>query len=294
MPRGIVGAMIGGLTAEKRGEVLDGFIRAAIDAGEAIMAVYGSDFAVTIKSDASPVTEADAAAEAIILTALAALLPDIPVIAEEEVAAGRVPRIDGTFLLVDPLDGTKEFVERRGDFTVNIALVEDSAPTLGVVYAPVERRLYAGDAAAGIAWTAKVGEDGVIGLRETMRVRPLPTGGLSAVASRAHCSAETDAYLAQFTIADRVSRGSSLKICMVARGQADLYPRLAPTCEWDIAAGDAILRAAGGRLNAPEGAPMRYGKSRFFNVGFVAAGGFDPPPIAPFLALDQGARKKAH
>jgi 3'(2'), 5'-bisphosphate nucleotidase len=286
--------MIGGLTQEKRGEAIEGFARAAIEAGEAIMAVYNSDFAVTIKSDASPVTEADAAAEAIILKVLAALLPDIPVIAEEEVSAGRIPDVDGTFLLVDPLDGTKEFVDRRGDFTVNIALVENAVPTLGVVYAPVERRLYTGDTETGVAWTALVGEGGVIGPREAMRVRPLPTGGLSAVASRAHCSAETDAYLAQFTVADRVSRGSSLKICMVARGEADIYPRLAPTCEWDIAAGDAVLRAAGGRLNAPDGAPMRYGKPRFFNIGFVAAGGFDPPPIAPFMALDQAVPKKAY
>ncbi len=270
----------------ERKALLDGMVDAAIRAGAAIMAVYDRDFTVVLKSDASPVTDADAAAEAIILAALAELAPDIPVIAEEEVAAGRIPETDDCFLLVDPLDGTKEFVRRNGDFTVNIALIEDHAPSLGVVFAPVERRLYAGDVAYGVAWQAIVGDDGRIGPATPLRIRQTPPDGLDVVASRSHSTQETDAYLDQFDVTTRVSRGSSLKLCLVAEGAADLYPRLAPTMEWDIAAGDAVLRAAGGTVFAPDGAPMRYGKPRFFNPGFVAAGAIAPPPIAPFLRLE--------
>jgi 3'(2'),5'-bisphosphate nucleotidase len=254
-----------------------------VRAGAAIMAIYETDFAVASKEDSSPVTEADAAGEAIILESLARLAPDIPVIAEEEVSAGRIPATDGQFFLVDPLDGTKEFIQRRGDFTVNIALIEDLSPSLGVVYAPVDRRIYVGDVLAGTAWSALVDADGAIGPQAPIRIRKSPAEGIAAVASRSHGSAETEAYLDQFNVASRVSRGSSLKICMVAAGEADLYPRLAPTCEWDIAAGDAVLRAAGGRLDAPDGEPMRYGKVKFFNVGFVAAGDVVAPPVGPFL-----------
>ncbi|WP_294391791.1 3'(2'),5'-bisphosphate nucleotidase CysQ [uncultured Sphingomonas sp.] len=269
--------------ARDRDLLLANLAAACVEAGEAIMAVYATDFAVVFKDDASPVTEADQRAEAIILKALAWLLPGIPVIAEEEVAAGNIPATDGRFLLVDPLDGTKEFVGKRGDFTVNVALIEDHAPALGIVYAPVERRLFMGDVARQCAWSAVVSEDGRIGERQPIAVRMRPAGGLAAVASRSHNSPATEAYLDQFDVASRVSRGSSLKICMVAAGEADLYPRLAPTCEWDIAAGDAVLRAAGGRLDGPDGRPMVYGKPDFFNTGFVAAGDVDAPPIAPFL-----------
>jgi len=267
-----------------RNELLQGLARAAVAAGAAIMAIYDSDFAVETKSDSSPVTAADAAGEAVILEALAKLAPDIPVVAEEEAAAGRIPDTDGHFFLVDPLDGTKEFINRNGDFTVNIALIEDHAPSLGVVFTPVEGRLFVGDVRAGIAWTASVDAHGVIGAPEPLRIRAAPAEGLAAVASRSHNSPATEAYLDQFDVASRVSRGSSLKICMVACGEADLYPRLAPTMEWDIAAGDAVLRAAGGTLSAPDGNPMPYGKPRFFNSGFVAAGDVTTPPIAPFLA----------
>lgn len=266
-----------------RARLLMALAETCVRAGEAILEVYRSDFAVAVKHDASPVTEADRRGEAIILAALSTLLPAIPVIAEEEVAAGRIPATDACFFLVDPLDGTREFVERRGDFTVNVALIEDHGPSLGVVYAPVERRLFAGDVRARRAWSAIVADDGAIGPAAPLRIRPAPSGGLSAVASRSHNSPATDAYLAQFEVADRVSRGSSLKLCMVAGGEADLYPRLAPTCEWDIAAGDAVLRAAGGTLSAPDGGPMRYGKPGFFNPGFVAAGDVVAPPIASFL-----------
>ena len=267
-----------------RARLLRALAETCVRAGEAIMEVYESNFEVVTKADSSPVTEADARGEAIILAALAALMPDVPVIAEEEVAAGRIPATDACFFLVDPLDGTREFVEKRGDFTVNVALIEDHAPSLGLVYAPVERRLFAGDARAREAWSAMVADDGAIGAAVALRIRAAPPGGLSAVASRSHGSPATEDYLARFTVAERISRGSSLKICMVACGEADLYPRLGPTCEWDIAAGDAVLRAAGGTLSAPDGAPMRYGKPGFFNAGFVAVGDVAAPPIAPFLA----------
>jgi len=275
--------MTGESIVEDRTGLLFALAETCVRAGAAILAIYETEFVVAHKGDNSPVTEADAAGEAIILEALARLAPGIPVIAEEEFSAGRIPVTDGLFFLVDPLDGTKEFVQRRGDFTVNVALIEDRAPSLGVVYAPVDRRIYVGDVAAQRAWTALVDADGRIGPQQPIAIRQAPPGGIDAVASRSHNSPETEAYLDQFDVASRVSRGSSLKICMVAAGQADLYPRLAPTCEWDIAAGDAVLRAAGGTLSAPDGAPMRYGKEKFFNVGFVAAGDVKAPPIAPFL-----------
>jgi len=260
-----------------RTALLEAMAVAAREAGEAILEVYATDFAVIDKSDSSPVTEADHRAEAIILAALAKAAPGIPVVAEEEVAAGRCPDVDHSFFLVDPLDGTREFVERRGDFTVNIALVEHRAPTLGVVLAPIEGRLFAGDVATGTAWEDKGGQ------RRPIHVRPAPDR-LIAVASRSHGSPETEAYLATLPIAERVSRGSSLKLCLLACGEADIYPRLGPTHEWDIAAGDAVLRAAGGRLLDATGKPMPYGKPRFYNPGFLGlGGGVSAPVIGPFL-----------
>lgn len=265
-----------------RDALLTAMAEASVRAGAAILAIYATDFAVEQKADASPVTAADEAAEAIILSALAKAAPGVPIVAEEEVAAGRCPDTAGCFFLVDPLDGTKEFVERRGDFTVNIALIEDHRPSLGVVLAPVSGRLFAGDVAMGAAWQAHV-VDGAIGARRPIAVRQPPVEGIVAVASRSHGSAATEAYLAQFTVAQRVSRGSSLKICLVAAGEADLYPRLGPTMEWDIAAGDAVLRAAGGALFAPDGAQMPYGKPAFRNIAFVAIGRGDAPAAESFL-----------
>ena len=260
-----------------RTALLEAMTVAAREAGEAILQIYATDFAVTEKSDNSPVTEADQRAEAIILAALARAAPGIPVVAEEEVAAGRCPDVDHSFFLVDPLDGTREFIERRGDFTVNIALVEHHAPTLGVVLAPVESRLFAGDVTTGVAWQE------ADGTRSQIQVRTAPDR-LVAVASRSHGSASTETYLAELPIAERVSRGSSLKLCLVACGEADIYPRLGPTYEWDIAAGDAVLRAAGGRLLDADGAPMPYGKPRFWNRGFLGlGGGVVAPAIGPFL-----------
>jgi len=262
--------------------LLDGLVDSAIRAGLAILDLYENGCAVETKADSSPVTAADGAAEAIILADLARLAPGIPVVAEEEVAAGRVPEIGARYFLVDPLDGTKEFILKRGDFTVNIALIEDGVPTLGVVHAPARGRLFAGDAGAG-AWTQDVSRAGDASARRPIAVRALPAGGIAAVASKSHPTPETEEYLADYDVADRLSIGSSLKFCLVAAGEADLYPRLGPTMEWDTAAGDAVLRAAGGHVYGPDGDVLGYGKPRFFNPGFVAAGDIRPGPIGRLL-----------
>jgi sulfate adenylyltransferase subunit 2/3'(2'), 5'-bisphosphate nucleotidase len=245
-------------------------------AGAEILRIYATDFAVTDKSDASPVTEADQRAEAIILESLKHMAPDIPVVAEEEAAAGRVPSTATRFFLVDPLDGTKEFISRNGEFTVNIALIENGEPVRGAVYAPALGRLYWGARGEG-AFMADV-VDGKPGEVRPIRVRAAPSEGLSAVGSRSHGGEETHAYLKAFEIADFVAAGSSLKLCLLAEGKADIYPRMGRTMEWDIAAGDAILRAAGGRVETLDGQALRYGKrdqsadSDFANPHFVAFG----------------------
>ncbi len=239
------------------------------DAGRVVMEVYGSDFAVRGKDDASPVTEADERAERLIVPALAALTPGVPVVAEEEVAAGRVPQVGARFWLVDPLDGTKEFISRNGEFTVNVALVDEGAPVLGVVLAPAQGargRLFAGATGVG-AWVEDEGG------RRPIRCRAVPAEGLTVVASRSHGDAAAlDAFLAGRKVASTANAGSSLKLCLVAAGEADLYPRLGRTMEWDIAAGHAVLRAAGGEVTRiDDGRPLRYGKPGFENPHFVAA-----------------------
>ena len=259
-----------------RDHLARGMLSAARNAGTAVWDIYQSGFEVFEKADASPVTIADDTAEAIILAALALLAPGVPVVAEEAAAAGHVPEVGDRFFLVDPLDGTKEFIQRSGDFTVNIALVEHGSPTLGVVYAPAKSLIYVGDTASSRAWRApqKPWDGADDGEFSAIRVRRVTTG-LTAVASRSHATPETDAYLTQWEIAERVSVGSSLKFCLVAEGAADLYPRAGPTMEWDTAAGHAVLIAAGGRVLGVDGAPLVYGKPRFFNPGFVASGDFD-------------------
>jgi 3'(2'), 5'-bisphosphate nucleotidase len=254
-------------------DLLSSLIYTAQRAGGAIMSVYATDFAVKDKADASPVTVADEAAEKIILEDLAAIAPGIPVVAEESVAAGRVPVIAERFFLVDPLDGTREFVSRRDEFTVNIALVEDGEPVLGVVYAPARHELYWGDVRAGKAGHIDADPDGTMSSMGTpMSAREPPTRGLTAVASRSHRTPETDAFLAQYSVAEFLSIGSSLKFCLVAAGKADLYPRVGTTMEWDTAAGHAVLSAAGGSVTGLDGAPFRYGKPGFRNGNFVARG----------------------
>ena len=261
--------------------LLEVMIDAAVEAGRAAHEIYLGGFEVQRKADQSPVTAADHAAEAIILKHLAEAAPGVPIVAEEEVAAGRLPTIGNEFFLVDPLDGTKEFIQHNGDFTVNIALIRNGAPVLGAVYAPVNSTLYIGDVAAGSALRSHQSPDSKQpSPREPIRVRPVPARGLTVVVSRSHATPETETYLAQYSVAERVSVGSSLKFCLVAAGEADLYPRLGPTMEWDTAAGHAVLVAAGGSVLAPGGAPLTYGKPGLRNSFFIASGALHPLPLA--------------
>ncbi len=246
--------------------LMDGLVALAERAGAEILSVYETAFRVRDKSDASPVTDADLRAERVILAGLAELAPDIPVVAEESVEAGRIPALDGhRFFLVDPLDGTREFVSRNGEFTVNVALVEDGRPVAGVVHLPALDESYwsAGDGAY-----RRRGRGGA----EPIRCRRPPADGLVVVASRSHRDARTDAFLEDYTVKELVSAGSSLKLCRVAEGTADLYPRLGRTMEWDIAAGQAVLEAAGGSVRTLDGQPLCYGKPGFDNPDFVARG----------------------
>ncbi|MCK7615998.1 3'(2'),5'-bisphosphate nucleotidase CysQ [Roseibium sediminicola] len=236
----------------------------AIRAGEEILKIYAEPFEVENKTDGSPVTKADAAAEKIILAGLAERFADIPVVAEESVEAGNLPAVDGRYFLVDPLDGTKEFLKKNGEFTVNIALIEDGCPVFGVVSAPALGEIYWGGrletdgSAQQVAFKGTI-EAGSVTNVEQVAVRTPPANGLSILASRSHMSDETAAFIGQFKVAEQLSVGSSLKLCWVAAGRADLYPRLAPTMQWDIAAGDAIVRAAGGSVvYAESGADFGY------------------------------------
>jgi 3'(2'), 5'-bisphosphate nucleotidase len=245
---------------------IDAVVRIVRDAGALVMTVYGSGFEVRRKDDASPVTEADERAEALIVPALRTLAPQIPIVAEEMAARGQADAIDSTFWLVDPLDGTKEFISRNGEFTVNIALVHQGRPVLGVVGAPALGRLFAGVVGQG-AWV-----DDAQG-RRPIRVRKPPPEGLTVVASRSHGDADAlDRFLAGRRVARLVNAGSSLKLCLLAAGEADLYPRLGRTMEWDIAAGHAVLAAAGGQVQRLDGSPFDYGKPGFENPHFVAMG----------------------
>ncbi len=247
--------------------LLDALIPVIRQAGDVILDIYRTDFEVRGKDDSSPVTEADEKAEALILPALAVLLPGVPVVAEEAVAAGHIPEVGERFWLVDPLDGTKEFINRNGEFTVNIALIENGQPVLGVVLAPALGRLFGGAVGTG-AWIED--DDG----RRPIHVRTPPEAGVTVVASRSHGDATAlDAFLAPYTVAELRSAGSSLKICLVAAGEADLYPRLGRTMEWDIAAGHAVLAAAGGVITTINGVPLGYGKPGFDNPHFVAKAG---------------------
>jgi 3'(2'), 5'-bisphosphate nucleotidase len=244
--------------------------RLALAAGEAILAVYHSpEFEVRAKGDASPVTEADEAADALISAGLRAAFPDLPLITEEQAASHALQA--ATFLIVDPLDGTKEFVQRRGDFTVNIAYVEDGVPLRGVVYAPAQGRLFytLADGTA-VEETGPFAPDAPGALRP-LRVASPDNAALMVVASKSHRDQATDDYIARYAVRDMTSAGSSLKFCLVASGEADLYPRLGRTMEWDTAAGDAVLRGAGGRVvRFDDHTPLAYGKPGWDNPFFIA------------------------
>ncbi|HEX4800861.1 MAG TPA: 3'(2'),5'-bisphosphate nucleotidase CysQ [Sphingomicrobium sp.] len=258
------------------GKLLDELADAAREAGDEILEIVRRGFEVEAKHDSSPVTEADRAAELIILAALARAAPGVPVVAEEEVAAGRIPAHDDTYFLVDPLDGTKEFVRGGDDYTVNIGLIDRGTPKLGAVFAPATGRLHGGLVGVG-AWV-DAGEGRV---PISTRARGEQT---TAVASKSHLNQATIDYLeAAVGTCGYLSIGSSLKFCMVAEGKADIYPRASPTSEWDTAAGHAVLLAAGGLVDGPDGEPLRYGKRAFLNRAFVATSGWKPPRLEPFL-----------
>ena len=244
--------------------------RLALLAGDEIMKIYGAeDFEVRSKSDASPVTEADEAADALISAGLRAAFPDVPLVTEEQAATHGQSL--STFLIVDPLDGTKEFVQRRGDFTVNIAYVENGVPRFGVVYAPAKDRLFytlpeGGAVEEKAPFGARPGETVAIGVNSMPDNR-----ALMVVASKSHRDAATDDYIARYGVRDLTSAGSSLKFCLVATGEADLYPRLGRTMEWDTAAGDAVLRGAGGKVvRFDDHTDLTYGKPGFDNPFFIA------------------------
>ena len=255
------------------------FRSAAIEAGDAIMAIYeADDFEVKTKSDASPVTEADEAADALISARLRAAFPDLPLVTEEQ-AESHGQAVD-SFLIVDPLDGTKEFIQRRGDFTVNIAWVENGVPVRGVVYAPAKGRLFYTDGDGHSVEEAGPFDADKAGAVQPIRVGTPDNAALNVVASKSHRDAATDAYIGKYAVEDMKSAGSSLKFCLVATGDADLYPRLGRTMEWDTAAGDAVLRGAGGHVIAFEDhGQFTYGKPGFANGFFIAhAPGVDLKP----------------
>ena len=244
--------------------------RLALEAGDRIMEVYnGPDFEVKSKSDTSPVTEADEAADALISAGLRMEFPDEVLITEEQAASHALTA--QTFLIVDPLDGTKEFVQRRGDFTVNIAYVENGVPLRGVVYAPAQRRLFY-TSADGVA-VEELGAMDKVQVGEVVRISVTKpdNSALMVVASKSHRDAATDDYIGKYAVKDMKSAGSSLKFCLVATGEADLYPRLGRTMEWDTAAGDAVLRGAGGHVvRFDDHTPLAYGKPGWDNPFFIA------------------------
>jgi 3'(2'), 5'-bisphosphate nucleotidase len=244
--------------------------RLALEAGDKIMEVYnGPDFDVKSKSDASPVTEADEAADALISAGLRKAFPDVVLITEEQAESHALRA--STFLIVDPLDGTKEFVQRRGDFTVNIAYVENGVPQRGVVYAPAQGRLfYTLQDGSAVEETGPFAKD-TAGSIKKIGVSVADNAALMLVASKSHRDAATDEYIAKYAVKDMKSAGSSLKFCLVATGEADLYPRLGRTMEWDTAAGDAVLRGAGGQVvRFDDHTPLAYGKQGWDNPFFIA------------------------
>jgi len=261
------------MDAKVRNDLAAHFGTIASEAGKAIMSVRAAAPRIDRKVDGSPVSDADTRAEEIIGKRLEALLPGVPMIAEESFEAG-THGVQERFLLVDPLDGTREFITGSDEFTVNIALIEQGQPIVGCVYAPASEQMYvsgiaayrtqlsAGDAAAGLSEM------------EMLATRPYPVEGLRALASRSHLDAESEALLRKLPVAERKLSGSSLKFCLIAQGDGDIYPRLAPTMEWDTAAGQAILTAAGGCVIGRDGLPLRYAKADagFRNDGFVAWG----------------------
>ncbi len=262
-----------------RDQLMEALCRIAVRAGAAIMDHYATEIVVSEKDDKTPVTEADQEAEDIILPALADAAPGIPIVSEEATAAGAKPKVGPAFFLVDPLDGTREFINKNGEFTVNIALIEDGQPTMGVVYAPAKNRMfYSAGPSHAFELDIEPNTQGSLdaGAKPMpLNVRPADPKGMTAVASRSHRDHKTDEYLSMYNIKDFLSAGSSLKFCLIAAGEADIYPRHGRTMEWDTAAGHAVLAGAGGRVDEMDGSPLTYGKldRGLDNPYFVAKGG---------------------
>ena len=260
--------------------LMEVMIELSLRAGARAAEIYETDFASEQKADGSAVTEADRAGEAIIVEGLRVAAPDIPILAEEAASEGNIPSLGSRFFLVDPLDGTREFVNRTGEYTVNIALIEDGAPRLGVVYAPSCAKLFFGAVGAG-AFLQRVrpGEQRAdCATPQPISARVVPTTAPVAVASRSHRSPETEAFLRSIGASEFTPAGSSLKFCLIAEGAADVYPRIGRTMEWDTGAAHAVLLAAGGNVMALDGenenGPLRYNKEDqgFANPHFVAWG----------------------
>jgi 3'(2'), 5'-bisphosphate nucleotidase len=240
----------------------------AKEAGQAILSVYDGDHAVEYKDDKSPLTAADKASHEVIIAGLQNHFPEIPILSEEGAAIPYEVRKDWSrFWCVDPLDGTKEFIKRNGEFTVNIALIENGCPVVGVVYVPVQDKMYYGAVGTG-CWVS-----GAVGKPEQVTVREADQeAGLTVVMSRSHPSPDLETYLKDIKVAEAMPVGSSLKLCVVAEGLADLYPRLGPTMEWDTAAGHAVVEAAGGTVKQPNGDALVYNKENLLNPYFIVAG----------------------
>ena len=247
------------------------FAQICSDAAVVIMDVYQSDFEVRTKDDKSPVSDADERAEIIILARLKAEYPDIPVLAEESFSAGVKPDIEDRFILVDPVDGTKEFINKNGEFTVNIALIEGGKPVAGCVYAPAIGKIYVGGTRA-LFGACQPGDDVVVDKLTEIRTRTPVKGAMTALMSRSHVDDQTLAFAERHGVTERISAGSSLKFCLLAEGRADVYPRFGPTMEWDTGAGHAVLQAAGGCVLTPDGDIFVYGKrdAGYLNGFFVA------------------------
>ena len=244
--------------------------RLSLEAGDKIMEIYNSDdFDVKVKSDESPVTAADEAADAIISAGLRAAFPDVALVTEEQ-AASHAEKAT-SFLIVDPLDGTKEFIHRRGDFTVNIAYVENGVPTRGVVYAPAKGRMFFTRADGASVEEQGPFEPDTTGATTRIGVSDPDNGALMVVASKSHRDQATDDYIGKYAVKDMKSAGSSLKFCLIATGEADIYPRVGRTMEWDTAAGHAVLHGAGGKVvRFDDHSPLHYGKDGYANPFFIA------------------------
>ena len=244
---------------------METLVRIARAAGEVVMRHYQAGCDARVKPDRSPVTDADEEAEKLILAELAAAFPGVPVVAEEECAAGRIATVGSHFFLVDPVDGTKEFVKKGGEFTVNIGEIVDGKPVAGVVLAPAIGRLFVGEVGKGAFELTTETTHAIV-------ARSPDADGLVAVASRSHPDPKTDELLKTLPVKGLTNAGSSLKFCLVAAGEADIYPRHGTTMEWDTAAGHAVLAAAGGKVTTWDGAPFVYSKPDFRNGPFIARG----------------------